>query len=156
MNQTMSYPEKILRKVTAFDSKAMDKLMSHADALFEEQKKTRYIPLKPDNAIIPNPFMLVRNLFVRSFNAAVEHDCDPHFMPASISSGYDDHSIDDAFNPKPLILSPNLLTALVSYIERDKEKVMTGTGITRQDLHLLRDYAGWGNRDVSRSPGLNA
>ena len=147
MFENVAYPGNLLSKVVAHDPKACEKIFRHAGHMFEQQKK--YIEIVKDDAFVPNPFTLLRNIFARSHNAFVSQQKEPLLHHAEIPYGY--HA--DDYNGSGLrIMSPNLQKALLAYIEQNRESLTESKVITREDIHKLRDHAGWENRPAA--PGL--
>lgn len=144
------YPGSLLKKVVSFDPTAWGKITAHADRLFAEQQKARSIEIIPNKALVPNPFTLLKNFMARSYNAAIEGQTEPYLQPSSAFHGYSPmyaaSEASEQAKENPQIMTHNMVRGLLVYVERNRDRLMEGAGITRQDIHELRNLAGWENK----------
>lgn len=151
MLDVVAYPGCVLKKVMDHDSAAWDKLTAHADALFKTQRDAQLISLKPQDAAVPNPFILIRNAFARAHNAALgalEHD--PYFFsPATLQDDFTVHRYTSVLPATSM--TGNLAAALLFYIERDP-CVAPAAGITPAELRGRRRYVGMEKQNAPRTP----
>ncbi|HEU4838640.1 MAG TPA: hypothetical protein VFS88_04425 [Micavibrio sp.] len=126
------YPGSILNKVVAFDPAAWDEITAHADRLFKEQRKLRY--LETDKVCLPNLFSRLKNLAVRSYNEAVKCQKEAYLRP--VVSAY--ASVSGRCGGGLQFMTPNMEAGLLTYVEQNKERLIEGAGITLQDILDLR------------------
>ncbi len=153
MESGLLYPGIVLQKVIAQDHTAWERITARADAMHEEQKKGKYLPIKKDDTWIPNPVTVISNVFARASNAMLENSRAPYFFHSMISHGHYAglHGL-PVMDYAPRMMSPNISRALIAEIEQGGDKILKAAGITAQEMKDLRSYAGRDRQHLGPAP----
>lgn len=142
------YPAHVIGKLLQIDPRALDKLLSHAEAVVERYKKAALLDMieEEGNPLVPNPFVLIRNTFRAVSNLMVSNYRPTHILYPNyqrVPEPWGHPGVASGFPIRTKItISTELAGAAVFYIERNQEEVMRRAGITAQELNDLRRFSG--------------
>ncbi len=147
------YPGRVIGKLLKIDENILSKLNEQADALLDRKRETMRFRLKAEegNPAVPNPLVFFGNIFRAAANRVLDYYEPPHILHPVTRNfpdrwGHPGALSDYAIYSKRRI-SRIMAEAILTYIERDKDNVMTRAGITMKELQDLRQYAVSGRVD---------
>ena len=154
------YPGHVIGKLMQIDGNVLQKLLFHADAVVERHKKGSYrgMEVEEGNPVVPNPWILLKNVFRGAANLTIASYQPTHIIypsPHPVPDSWGQVGILSGWPMRTKItISAELAEAAVFYIERDRDGIMNKSGITARELQDLRIFAGFAATDTHPSKAV--